>query len=60
MKKAKEIFMNVCSTIAKIGKKLVLLVFELILRIAYAFRDLGIGVWNLSKGMEREARASPV
>ena len=56
MKKAKEIFMNVCSTIAKIGKKLVLLVFELILRIAYAFRDLGIGVWNLSKGIVNSAK----
>jgi hypothetical protein len=56
MKKAKEIFMNICSTIAKIGKKLVLLVFELILRIAYAFRDLGIGVWNLSKGIVNSAK----
>ena len=56
MKRAKEIFSDICSVIAKIAKKIASLLFELVLRIGYAFRDLGIGIWNLLKGIGKSAK----
>lgn len=51
MEKVLEFLKDFGKNILKVLKKLILLIWEVLLRIVFAFRDLGVGIWNGIKGL---------
>ena len=56
MNKVKDFCKNLGSNILKFTKRLGLFLFEILLRIVFAFRDLGKGIWNAIKSLGRMAK----